>query len=65
MADDALVQFVFHADELGGLSFSQLEDRNAGPHRDDVGNLFLADARPWPFALATTPLVFELALLLR
>ena len=59
------MQLVFHADELGGLSFGQLEDRDAGPHRDDVGDLFLADAGARTIALAAAPLVFELALLLR
>ena len=62
LADDALVQLVLHADELLGLGLGELEDRDAGPHRDDVGDLLLADLRPLA-ALARGPLVLELLLL--
>jgi hypothetical protein len=64
LADDALVQLVFHADELLGLGFGQLEDRDASPHRDDVGDLFLADLGLLTL-LGRAPLLLELALLLR
>src|SRR3712207_9169768 len=43
LADDALVQLVLHPDQLLGLRLGQLEDGDAGPHRDDVGDLLLAD----------------------
>ncbi len=43
LADHALVQLVLHADQLLGLGLGQLEDRDARPHRDDVGDLLLAD----------------------
>src|SRR3954462_10959822 len=62
LADDALEQLVLHADELLGLGLGELENGDAGPHRDDVGDLLLADLG----ALATltgSPLVLELLLL--
>src|SRR4051794_26845559 len=61
LADHALVQFLLHADQLLGLGLGQLEDGDAGPHRDDVGDLLLADLGPLA-VLALGPLVFELAL---
>ena len=62
LADDALVQLLLHADELLGLGLGQLEDGDAGPHRDDVGDLLLADDRAGAL-LAGAPLLLELALL--
>ena len=62
LADHALVQLVLHADQLLGLGLGQLEDGDAGPHRDDVGDLLLADLGALA-ALARVPLVLELALL--
>jgi hypothetical protein len=41
LADDALVELVLHAHELLGLGLGELEDGDAGPHRDDVGDLLL------------------------
>ena len=64
LADDALVQLVLHAQELLGLGLGELEDRDAGPHRDDVGDLLLAD-RGALAGLAGLPLLLELALLVR
>ena len=61
LADHALVEFLLHADQLLGLGLGQFEDRDAGPHRDDVGDLLLADDRALA-VLALGPLVFELAL---
>ena len=58
------MQLVLHAHELLGLGLGQLEDGDAGPHRDDVGDLLLADLRALA-ALAGGPLVLELALLVR
>ena len=62
LADDALVQLVLHADELLRFGLGELEDRDAGPHRDDVGDLLLADLRALA-TLARGPLVLELLLL--
>src|SRR3954447_11536861 len=44
------------------VSASELEDRDARPHRDDVRDLLLADGRPLA-ALAGLPLLLQLALL--
>ncbi len=62
LADDALVQLLFHPDELLGLGLGQLEDGDTGPHRDDVGDLLLADDRARAL-LAGVPFLLELALL--
>ncbi len=55
------MQLALHLDQLLGLGLGQLEDRDAGPHRDDVGDLFLAEHRALAL-LAFGPLLFELAL---
>src|ERR671937_820042 len=62
LADHALVELVLHPDQLLRLGLRQLEDRNAGPHRDDVGNLLLADLRLL-LVLVRAPVLLELALL--
>jgi len=62
LADDALVQLVLHPHQLRGLGLGQLEDGDAGPHRDDVGDLLLADRRALAAGLAGLPLLLELAL---
>src|ERR671935_1882109 len=64
LADHALVELVLHPDELLRLGLGELEDRDAGPHRDDVGDLLLADLALIG-GLVGTPVLFELALLLR
>ena len=64
LADDALVELLLHAHQLGRLGLGQLEDWDAGPHRDDVGDLLLAD-RGTLGRLAGLPLLGQLALLLR
>src|ERR1035441_2668274 len=64
LADHALVQFVLHAHQLLGLGLGQLEDGDAGPHRDDVGDLLLAD-RGTLAGLARFPCLLELAFLIR
>ncbi len=61
LADHALVEFLLHADQLLGLGLGQFEDRDPGPHRDDVGDLLFAHVGPLA-VLALGPLVFELAL---
>src|SRR3954471_22641796 len=65
LADDALVELLLHAHELLRLGLGELEHRDAGPHRDDVGDLLLADGRALGVALAPLPLLLELALLVR
>src|SRR5207253_2303071 len=64
LADHALVQLLLHPDQLLRLRLGQLEDRDARPHRDDVGDLLLADLRLL-LGLLVVPLLLELALLLR
>jgi len=53
------------AREARGLLLGELEDGNAGPHRDDVGDLFLADLGLLGLGLVLAPVLFELTLLLR
>ena len=43
LADDPLVQLVFHAEELFGLFLGQLVDGDAGPDREDLGDRLLVD----------------------
>src|SRR5581483_9295851 len=62
LADDALVELLLHADEAGRLGLGELEDGDARPHRDDVGDLLLADLRLLLCRLRAAPLLFELAL---
>src|SRR3954449_6813309 len=64
LADDALMELILHAHQLLGLGLGELEDRDARPHRDDVGDLLLAD-RGTLAALAGLPRVLEVALLVR
>src|SRR5262245_6300338 len=63
LADDALVELVLHPDQPLRLGLGQLEDRDPRPHRDDVGDLLLADLR-LVGRLLGLPAVLELALLL-
>jgi hypothetical protein len=39
LADHALAQLVFHAQQLLALAFQHLVHRHAGPARDDGGDL--------------------------
>ena len=64
LADDALVELVLHPDELLRLGLGELEDGDARPHGDDVGDLVLADLRLLLVGLVA-PLLLELLLLLR
>ena len=43
LTDDALVQLVFHVDELGALFFADLENRDAGRLRQNLGDKTLVD----------------------
>ena len=69
LGDDPLVQLVLHAEQLLGLLFGELEDGDAGPDRQDLGDLLLVDlgqdvhlAR-LPLRLAAGALLLQLALL--
>src|SRR6516165_3831505 len=64
LADDPLVELLLHADELLRLRLGELEDGDARPHRDDVGDLVLADLGLLG-RLLVPPLLLELLLLLR
>ena len=43
LADDALVQPLFHLQQLLDFAFHQPADRDAGPLADDLGDVFLVD----------------------
>jgi hypothetical protein len=43
LTDHALVQRLFHAQQLVALAFEHLGDRNAGPARHDFGDFLLGD----------------------
>ena len=43
LADDALVQHLVEAQQLLALALDQPRDRDAGPARDDLGDLVLGD----------------------
>jgi hypothetical protein len=43
LADDALMQALFHLEELLDFAFHQPADRNAGPLADDFGDVLLVD----------------------
>src|SRR3972149_5307571 len=43
LANDALLELVFHVQELLALAGQHLLDRNAGPARHDLGDFLLAD----------------------
>ena len=59
LTDDALVQLVFHLEQLRGLGLGQLEDRNTGRHRQNLGDIVLADLGD-RLARAITPAGFLL-----
>ena len=43
LADDPLVQLVFHAQQLGGLFLGELVHRDAGPEREHFGDRLFVD----------------------
>jgi hypothetical protein len=45
LADDALVNLVLHGEELLALALHHASDRDAGPARDDLGDLLGAHLR--------------------
>ena len=58
LADDPLVQLVLHAEELLALFLGELVDRDAGPHREDLGDGLFVD-----LVEQVDPGVLDLALL--
>ena len=67
--DDPLVELVLHAEQLLGLLFGQLEDGDAGPDGQDLGDLLLVDLGQdvhlagLPLRLAAGALFLQLTLL--
>src|SRR5215468_1900800 len=59
LADDAAMESIFHAGELGGLLLLELGERDARPAGHDVFDVFLADGLG-PLALALVPLALHL-----
>jgi hypothetical protein len=57
------VELLLHPNELLRLGLGELEDRNPRPHRDDVGDLVLADLRLLLVRLVA-PALLQLLLLL-
>ena len=65
LADDLLVQGVLHVQEALRLLGGDARDRDAGPHRDDFGDVLFGDVRldALPVRPSTSPLhAFELVL---
>src|SRR4051794_15891035 len=62
LADDPLVQLVLHAEQTGGLLLGELEHRDAGPVREDLGDLLVVDLRD-DVQVARLPLLLALRLL--
>src|SRR4029453_8221686 len=69
LADDPLVQLVLHAEQLLGLLLGELEHRDAGPGRQNLGDLLLVHLGQdvhlsgLPLALPPLPLLAQLVLL--
>ena len=63
LADDPLLELVFHAEELGGLLLGELVDRDAGPEREDLRDRFFADLVEEVDAFALGFVLFGAALL--
>jgi len=63
LVDDALVQLVLHPQELLRLFLGELEHRDAGPGRQDLGDLFLVHLGE-DVHLARLPLALARGLLL-
>ena len=63
LADDALVQLVFHAQQAVGFLLGELEHRDARPVCEHLGDLVLADLRDL-LQVAGLPLLFLLGALL-
>ena len=63
LTDDALVQLLFHAEELGGLFLGELVDRDAGPEREHFGDRLFVHFVEEVDALGAPLLLFRGALL--
>ena len=69
LADDALVQLLFHAEQLGGLFLGELVDGDARPQREHLGDRLLVhlveevDALGAPLLLLRGALLEQLLLL--
>ena len=59
LADDPLVQLVFHPEQLLGLFFGELVDRDTGPQREHFGDGFFVDLVEQVDALALTSVSFS------
>src|SRR6185312_12268172 len=62
LADDPLVQLVLHAEQTRGLLLGELEDGDAGPVGQDLGDLLVVDLRD-DVQITRLPLLLPLALL--
>ena len=60
LADDALVQFLFHAEQPLGFFLRQPRHRDAGPHADHFGDIILGDLRAF-LAPVRLPLCLHVA----
>ena len=65
LADDALVQLVFHLEQLRGLSLGEAHDRDAGRHGQDLGDLLIPDLGDLVGFAALPGLFLRLALLVQ
>src|SRR5215210_1025554 len=63
LPDDAPVQGVFHLQEPRRLLLGHLLDRDAGPHRDDLGDLVLTNGDTLLLDLTLAPGLLELTAL--
>src|SRR5829696_1447674 len=63
LPDDTAVQLVLHLQELLGFLLGHLLDRNAGPHRDDFGDLVLSNGGLRLTVATLAPVLLELAAL--
>ena len=62
LADDPLVQLVLHAEQTRGLLLGELEDGDAGPVGQDLGDLLVVDLRD-DVQVTRLPLLLPLTLL--
>lgn len=62
LADDPLVQFLFHAEQTSGLLLGELEDGDTGPVAQNLGDLLVVDLGN-DVQVARTPLLLTLSAL--
>ena len=63
LTDDALVQLVFHLEQLRGLGLGEAHDRDTGRHGQDLGDLLIPDLGDLVGLAALPGLFLRLALL--